>query len=89
MWIFYGEITCRAGLPKHEKQIQAKLPEIQMVEGQVPHIPPIDLSRYFTSFTDCCLGKEIRLGYFGGRDLVIYLTPEQTSCALGFRACPA
>lgn len=76
MWIFYGEITCRAGHPRHAKQIQATLSEIQIVEGQDPHILPIDLSRYITSFTVCYLEKEIRLGYFEGRDLVIYLTPK-------------
>lgn len=36
MWVFYGEINCRAEHPRHAKQTQGKLSEIQMVKGQVP-----------------------------------------------------
>lgn len=62
MWIFYGEINCKAGYPWHGKQIQAKLSEIQMVKGQVPAHSSHRLGPMLPAFHCLLLGEGNQVG---------------------------
>lgn len=66
MWIFYGEINCKAGYPWHGKQIQAKLSEIQMVKGQVPAHSSHRLGPMLPAFHCLLLGEGNQVGMFWG-----------------------
>lgn len=66
MWIFYGEIDCRAGHPRHAKKIQTKLSEIQMVKGQVPAHSSHRLGPILHTFHYLLLGEGNQAGMFWG-----------------------
>lgn len=66
MWLFYGESNCKAGHPRHAKQIQATLSETQTVDSQVPAHPSHRLVSVLHTFRCLLLGEGNRAGMFWG-----------------------